>query len=671
MEASSIVRPTLTAKAFSISRGRKCFWEGCVASYLITYPNEDSTKVDSVCEVSLPLSLNPFGRTVEDVDLKEFVKLEATKLVEMGAVLPCKLLVFNQSWAKRLCEDLGVRVFIGFFIQLVLWWNLEKVASDFHGREKKADLAPLLMMNTFCGLWIYRAWMLLLAVHTGLDYINWRTEYRKKRRRSDPKCISNSRRPKLLGKDGGCADRYSPSSFPFDKLEDTSRHSWAFTCPEVHVTEDTGTSQDLAVGCVRFGALDENSKRLHTFPSSPTCEKNQKPGSMDHIYMSFGEYLYVGWLLRPGAMVLFLVGILKLLLLRGQANVLWTLQHLPKLHGPGLRMWQSVSFIFHCMINKIQGEKNFVEANMEIDGKAEERLVCFILEHLAVMVRDIREDNQGLFGKLQMENVLHCRSDGSGHTEVGTLSIELDISNKRIVSKKKIKQIKYKDIFIHPQDALCLCFVAFVGLVHPVAHCFANWAVVTEFHAVPFLRLSGLITLKYNNLGAVVFPRVMRLLKQLGVTKFISHDQGLLSIQHGEHTVPEHKQILAVAPHSNFVRFIADIRGYFHLQFAKYREDFPGVDPEAFFLATIYHSCDHRHLADSIEAADLSYFDQEYEADLELAQVILNCFVDKPPFRLFDNQFSSGPHPLFKEVHAYACQIDKKFATYMETSIAM
>ena len=122
------------------------------------------------------------------------------------------------------------------------------------------------------------------------------TEYRKKKCRSDPKCISNSRRPKLLGKDGGCTDRYSPSSFPFDKLEDTSRHSWAFTCPVV--TEDTGTSQDLAVGCVRFGVLDENSKTLHTFPSSPTCEKNQKLGSMDHIYMSFGEYLYLGWLYK-------------------------------------------------------------------------------------------------------------------------------------------------------------------------------------------------------------------------------------------------------------------------------------------------------------------------------------------------------------------------------------
>ena len=119
---------------------RKCFWEGCAASYLITYPNEargDSTKVDSVCEVSLPLSLNPFGRTVEEEKLNEFVKLEATKLVEKGAVLPFKLLVFKRSWAKRLYEDLSVRVFIGFFIQMVLWWILEKVASDFHGQEKQ------------------------------------------------------------------------------------------------------------------------------------------------------------------------------------------------------------------------------------------------------------------------------------------------------------------------------------------------------------------------------------------------------------------------------------------------------------------------------------------------------------------------------------------------------
>ena len=121
-------------------------------------------------------------------------------------------------------------------------------------------------------------------------------------------------------------------------------------------------------------------------------------------------------------------------------NMIWTL---PKLQGPGLRIWHSASFICHCMINKIQGQKNFVEGNMEADGKAEERLVCFILEHLAVMIRDIREDNQGphppcLFGKLQMENVLHCKSDGSGHTEVGTLSIELDISKKQVLSKKKV-----------------------------------------------------------------------------------------------------------------------------------------------------------------------------------------------------------------------------------------
>ena len=109
MEASGIVRPTLTAEAFSISRGRKCFWEGCVASYLITYPNEDSTKVDSVCEVSLPLSLNPFGRTVEDVDLKEFVKHEATKLGEMGADLPKKdkkALKLEKKEASQMAETM-------------------------------------------------------------------------------------------------------------------------------------------------------------------------------------------------------------------------------------------------------------------------------------------------------------------------------------------------------------------------------------------------------------------------------------------------------------------------------------------------------------------------------------------------------------------------------------
>ena len=274
-----------------------------------------------------------------------------------------------------------------------------------------------------------------------------------------------------------------------------------------------------------------------------------------------------------------------------------------------------------------------------------------------------------------IKNIAHIGCEAKENSfKPGDILIQMDIGNRRVLDASFAGQP------ISNQDALCLCFNAWAGLVHPVVHAYANWgSIVPEVNGeeksenviTQFLRKMSLITSKYNNFGSDGFRVAMAFLKSIGVNKYVGNDFGLLSTCHGAHIVPSHKDIFKLKKHSRFVDFIHNVRGIFLLEFTKFKADFPGVNAECLFLGTVYHSVDHHSAAVQLKISDLRYESKKYAGDCELARVILNSFVDTPPLRMFECRFSHAPHPLFTRVYEQAKKIDVDFADAMECCIAV
>ena len=131
-------------------------------------------------------------------------------------------------------------------------------------------------------------------------------------------------------------------------------------------------------------------------------------------------------------------------------------------------------------------------------------------------------------------------------------------------------------------------------MTHPVIHSYANWGINPDI-SNEFLRRMALCTMIYNSMGVNQFRTATASFKQLGLFKHITPKMLELVTHHGSYTVPKHnhKNWLMLQQLSEFVKFILDMRGVFMVEFAKYKQDFVGIDQEAIFLGTVVHSVDH------------------------------------------------------------------------------
>ena len=183
------------------------------------------------------------------------------------------------------------------------------------------------------------------------------------------------------------------------------------------------------------------------------------PGNMDHLFMTFLEYLYVTWLLRPSAYILMFFGGQNC---GGVCGILWL----------RFKEW-------------IGQRKGGIKEEASI---AEARLVTFILESLSIMVRNVRECpiTGSLLGDLHIKNVAHISCEAKENSfKPGDILIQMDIGNRRVLDASFAGQP------ISNQDALCLCFNAWAGLVHPVVHAYANWgSIVPEVNGEEKVKTS-------------------------------------------------------------------------------------------------------------------------------------------------------------------------------------
>ena len=179
------------------------------------------------------------------------------------------------------------------------------------------------------------------------------------------------------------------------------------------------------------------------------------------------------------------------------------------------------------------------------------------------------------------------------------------------------------------------------------------------------LALMSLITIKYNHMGSVYFALFCGMLHSLGITKYVGFKEGEAVIKHGIHTVKHHGDIWKLEDHSEFVRFVLKVRTFFNMEFTKFKEDFPGIEKEAFFQGTVMHSLDHENYTKFLKSAEYSHLNG---ANCEMARIILNCFVEKPP-SLIDTRFSMAPHPFYRNVYNYAKSINQRLADSLDCCV--
>merc|ERR1711953_1215782 len=87
----------------------------------------------------------------------------------------------------------------------------------------------------------------------------------------------------------------------------------------------------------------------------------------------------------------------------------------------------------------------------------------------------------------------------------------------------------------------------------------------------------------------------MDLLHSLGIIKTNGKTwDAMMSIFQKQ--APEHKKVRELMPYSRFVQFVVQTRNFFMNEFAQCQADFPGIDGEALYLMSVFHSCDHASL---------------------------------------------------------------------------
>jgi len=128
-------------------------------------------------------------------------------------------------------------------------------------------------------------------------------------------------------------------------------------------------------------------------------------------------------------------------------------------------------------------------------------------------------------------------------------------------------------------------------MVHPMLHAFTNWATNTA-SINPYFRRISVVTILFNHYGFTGYHGFMEMLYSCGVIKTNGKTwDAIMSIFQKQ--APKHKKVRELMPYSKFVQFVVQTRNFFMNEFAQCQADFPGIDGEALYLMSVFHSCDH------------------------------------------------------------------------------
>ena len=248
-------------------------------------------------------------------------------------------------------------------------------------------------------------------------------------------------------------------------------------------------------------------------------------------------------------------------------------------------------------------------------------------------------------------------------------AVDIDLDTKTFV------KAKFDDENLTASETLILLWFNTISAQHVKLHSLANWGVnLNEAlkDTNPFLLRNSIVTTVYNYFGYSGFRTLIEGFEKRGLLSTGWDPDALVKcFDHGiKENIWQHSQIDELLPYSRFVNFIVKVRAIFFNEFSKHKHLFPGIHGEAMFVGTILHSLDHTLAHWNLEdPLWLDVKDPRFGRMAELGRIVRVGFVEDIPFLYFHKRFKGSGHPFYDAVYRKAAKIDKELADNMDTCI--
>ena len=348
---------------------------------------------------------------------------------------------------------------------------------------------------------------------------------------------------------------------------------------------------------------------------------------MDHIYLSFRDFLWGMTLLAPNA---------GLLQLGGMAWLIWrqSMQRLglirAKPHDPRRTAANLVLESFRAM---------HYASQRVVDGN---RIATFLWHEMPTLDANAKFKVHDWF------------------------RVEIDLD------EKLLRCATLDDCELTPQETVVVLYFNTISADHVKIHSLGNWACNVEQSSDKFLRWMSVVSIMYNYFGATIFRFLTMGWHRIGL---LNHDYRDIPkvFEHGvKQGIPAHAGVVVLAPDSKLIDFTVKLRNVFLNKFAKVHDQFPGIDGEALFASTIIHSLDHQHAVWNMPDPlwlEIDTVRDNYKAMAEICRFVRVGFVPSLPLLLFASRYRDAPHPFYREIYKKAVKLDRTFADEMDACI--
>ena len=502
------------------------------------------------------------------------------------------------------------------------------------------------------------------------SYRSWRRAFANRKKRKEKESPSFRKRPNVLvdyhtnavpvlGKYRSTVKHLVEAAPRAPRVTMLKRHSVSFSpfearaaCKEAinaQRSSEVDEESDGSRHAHAMAALRRKSEELAPCPAGATsADAETAPAlEMDHVHLSFGQYLWGAHFVTIPSILLLLIGSARLLFALA-------LKRVGLLRTPPAHQLESMA----CDL--------ILESSLSIQVQARRRdehgdeIGTFVWSPFPMMVDtddgEVRPSGRG-------DEMLE---DSGRTTKSHATLFSVDVN----LTRRTISKATLNEALLPLTDLVALLCHAIAADQHPKVHAYANWGIDPSDRVChPYLRRMSVCTTLYNHFGLSNAPWIMGL-----VLRSKGAERELLRVFEDSLTrpPPSHAEVRQLVRHSRLVRFIVELRGPFMRVFAEQRSAFPeSYSAEAYFLGTVVHSLDHfnyvRHVDPWVLVA--MRVSPALETLRRMQCVVRYMLSDDLPGILFATTFRDAPMAFHKQVYSTGRRIDPQLAAQMQTCI--
>lgn len=380
--------------------------------------------------------------------------------------------------------------------------------------------------------------------------------------------------------------------------------------------------------------------------------------NMDNIKISFWDYIWAWYFVGPNAVLLWVYGIGGMLLREKRwfrcICCCWRRGPQQTMYKDGQCEGEIVEFSYDRLVPKLLLEAMQVIRYSGMEDVGDKKHATFTWTNLPILAIVKGEDG---IPKNALERAEEFR-------------VVISLPDKLFVSATLIQDGKEKSLTA--TQATTLIWQDTIIPFHVKLHAYANWAVNARNYDNSYARRASMITVMYNYFGHTIFPTLTPMWHNWGWAKQLWTDVVPLVNAGVEDGLKAHtcSKLREIAPYSNVCNFIYQLREPFLNEFKQYKDEFPEIDGDAFYIGTVMHSLDHTNMGWNMEdPLWLDTSDEEYGHIAEMGRFVRAGFVDDIPFETWHKRFRGAPHPFYKKIYELAKKINEKLADNMDTAI--